>query len=614
MDETRPVDGLLNGVQKPVVGAQPKIRRQDAVSAQFEGNLGGTSGAQASLPTPFDGSDRVLRQALVYQREAHRSGKPLKLTQILEKHAELAGDKEAELKLAYQTWMLTEPHSSRSAVLEEILSEHPQLAEPLQRQVTFSEQLAGNSPARRGRSTEKGSADSPSTELELPEVIGRFEIRSCVGQGGMGTVYEAWDTRLAREVAIKVPRANPKLSKTRPRSLIREARIAAQLSHPNLAEIYDLFDHSGTICLVSRWADCGNLEEVIATREEPLTEADVLWLMTQIAAGLDHCHRRNVNHLDLKPGNILFTTDQDSEANVPASLPGIPLIADFGIAQQNNEWQTVSFSHTGVGTPMYMAPEQIDGGIGPIGPAADVFACGLLLQELLEGTHPLANHSITDALNALRVGQIPGPSKSVQVSSETRTILKNCLQESPSCRYQTAGELLADLKRAQSGQTIRKHQSGLLQRTKDFSKRPESIDQAAYICLGINFSLLMSFGLILVSMLLQVWSNFTGDLWAYVLDVMKLVAFPHGPMILTSLLVLKGRRSLHVLNVAFAAILAGMVTYSLVTGDSPLRIYEGHPFAFKFLHITVLSFSVGMLGTHLLAVPAWLRRNKSRRS
>ncbi|MEM8733961.1 MAG: serine/threonine-protein kinase, partial [Planctomycetota bacterium] len=444
----------------------------------------------------------------------------------------------------------------------------------------------------------------------VPSMIGRFDMGPMVGQGGTGMVFHAFDTVLSRDVAIKVPRREVRRDAEAEQRLVREARIASQLRHPNLAELLEIAEYGGACYLVSRWANQGSLQQLLAANQTPMTESAALWLMQQITSGLAYCHRKQVYHLDLKPGNILFSNESQELGDYPDELPGFPVITDFGIALFATQDRTVSFSHTGLGTPMYMAPEQISGDVAALGAATDVFACGLILYELLAGKHPLADASIADAVNGIRTGRIPDLPSEIQVSSSAKSLLFKCLQDDPERRYEHAEALNADIRTVLDGGNIALGSRRWMPRLQSFSKRVESMDQAAYVSLGLNGSLISGFLFILCALYWKVWADFNGDPVTYTLDVLKLLVFPHGPMMLISSLVLRGYRRLHAINTALAAILVVMVAVTLAIGRSPLRIYEGHPFTFAFLHLTVLGLSLCMLTAHLIAMPAWFRLKK----
>ncbi|WKZ36791.1 MAG: protein kinase [Anaerolineales bacterium] len=208
-----------------------------------------------------------------------------------------------------------------------------------------------------------------------PEKIGRYEIRSELGRGGMATVYHGYDPRFEREVAIKF--LPPELVHADPNFKVRferEAKIIAQLEHPSIVPVYDVGEENNQPYFVMRYMGGGSLSERIKTGST-FSIQDTVKILDQIAPGMDEAHARGVVHRDLKPGNILFTSK------------GVPLISDFGIAKfTQGEAGSVTGSAI-IGTPAYMAPEQASGEATVDG-RADIYALGVILYEMLTGRQP----------------------------------------------------------------------------------------------------------------------------------------------------------------------------------------------------------------------------------
>ncbi|MDO8755157.1 MAG: protein kinase [Anaerolineales bacterium] len=208
-----------------------------------------------------------------------------------------------------------------------------------------------------------------------PEKIGRYEIRSELGRGGMATVYHGYDPRFEREVAIKF--LPPEFVHADPQFRVRferEAKIIAQLEHPSIVPVYDVGEENNQPYFVMRYMSGGSLSERIKTGAAFSIE-EAVKILEQIAPGMDEAHARGIVHRDLKPGNILFTNK------------GVPLISDFGIAKfTQGEAGNVTGSAI-IGTPAYMAPEQASGEI-TIDGRADIYALGVILYEMLTGKQP----------------------------------------------------------------------------------------------------------------------------------------------------------------------------------------------------------------------------------
>src|SRR6266851_8982452 len=209
--------------------------------------------------------------------------------------------------------------------------------------------------------------------------LGPYEITAAIGAGGMGEVYRARDTRLGREVAIKVlPEALAK-DADRLRRFEQEARTIAALNHPNILAIHDIGTHDGAPFLVSELLEGMTLREKLETGPLPVRRA--IEYALGLAQGLAAAHEKGIVHRDLKPENIFITRD------------GRVKILDFGLAKlvrprPEQQDQTQTASGMALGTPAYMAPEQARGQVADH--RSDIFALGAVLYEMLAGRRPFA--------------------------------------------------------------------------------------------------------------------------------------------------------------------------------------------------------------------------------
>jgi hypothetical protein len=263
-------------------------------------------------------------------------------------------------------------------------------------------------------------------EGPFPQVFGRYELRACLGKGGMGTVFLGYDTRLDIEVALKVPHARlldlPGLLER----FYREARAAARLWHPNLCQVLDINEHAGVHYLTMRYIDGVPLAE----RPPPDFRA-AADLLRAIALALAEAHRFGIIHRDLNPRNVLVTR------------AGEPVITDFGVALRlGADDDRLTLPGDRVGTPAYMAPEQIDGDLDALGPATDVYALGVMLYWMLTGRLPFRAEDFNTLRTRILEGEPARPSALCHdVPAPLEHICLKAMARHIADRYATAREV-----------------------------------------------------------------------------------------------------------------------------------------------------------------------------
>ena len=270
--------------------------------------------------------------------------------------------------------------------------------------------------------------------------IGSYTIERELGRGGMGRVYLAFDSRLGRRIALK---ALPPHLVTDPRQrerLKREARAAAGLTHPGICTVYALEELDGLLYIATEFVDGRTLREEIQSGRRP-SPSEIRQTARELSAALAAAHVAGVVHRDLKPENVMRTAD------------GRLKILDFGLAYIDHpDRATVSFvSQTGavLGTPAYMAPEQING--EPIDARADIFAFGVLMYEYSSGIHPFqASNPLAIVGRVLNSAVAPLSSSGVDAGRLIDQVIARCLQKAPANRYASAAELADALSRDDS--------------------------------------------------------------------------------------------------------------------------------------------------------------------
>lgn len=297
----------------------------------------------------------------------------------------------------------------------------------------------------------QGAEAADDTE-EMPSSIGRFQISAQVGKGGFGIVYAAYDPMLQREVAVKVPRAgllgNTKLIER----FVREVKAVASLEHPNILPVLDAGLDGNTPYLISPLYAGPDLAKWLRLRTDQMLPVTLVvrW-MEQLAQAVDHAHRRGIIHRDIKPSNILLDTNGDVEN--PSQW--VPKLTDFGLAKalhSDEEKQELTVSGDTLGTPEYMAPEQVAGDHRNIGVATDIHGLGAVMHEMLMGVSPYGCHNRADTLRKILNGPPSIPSFSKKpIPPDLQAVIEKCLAKQPEDRYVSAMALTDDLQRFQQG-------------------------------------------------------------------------------------------------------------------------------------------------------------------
>jgi Tol biopolymer transport system component/predicted Ser/Thr protein kinase len=271
----------------------------------------------------------------------------------------------------------------------------------------------------------------------LGDRIGPYEIKAVLGAGGMGEVYRARDTRLNRDVAIKVLPPAFSADPDRLRRFEQEARAAAALNHPNILAVYDIGVQAGSPYVVSELLDGQTLRELLEAG--PLSVRKSVDYAVQIAHGLEAAHEKGIVHRDLKPENLLLTSN------------GRVKIVDFGLAKlmetpadpelpASSTRTSMTTPGTILGTVGYMSPEQVRG--LPADQRSDLFAFGAILYEMLSGARAFGGDTAADTMTAiLKDSPPPLGAKRQDLPRTLERIVDRCLEKAPSARFQSASDL-----------------------------------------------------------------------------------------------------------------------------------------------------------------------------
>jgi predicted Ser/Thr protein kinase len=326
------------------------------------------------------------------------------------------------------------------------------------------------------------------TRTLAPEVKGRIDeyvLESELGHGAFGTVWKARDTLLSNFVAIKIPRYE-NFSDSEKNVFLREAKVMAQLDHPNIVRVRRVIDREELTAIVMDFVRGTNLREYVANHPfQTPREAVELW--EKVCRAVHHAHEHGVVHRDLKPSNILITTHHE------------PLVSDFGLAKADSAEFTVGGDNAVLGNVAHMAPEQAAGRSSDADQRSDVYSLGSILYELLTKRTPFegSKRSISDLKQ--NFDPVPPSRYNDKVPRDLDTITTHSMERERDRRYQTAEALADDLRRYLDGKPIVARPVPLFEKAWRWAKRNQSLAAA--------FSVIGFMGLVLVGMVAR---NATG--------------------------------------------------------------------------------------------------------
>ncbi len=316
------------------------------------------------------------------------------------------------------------------------------------------------------KETINNAACDAQTEFEFPRVIDRYQLVRKLGSGAMGTVYLAENLQLHRQVALKLPHLARHPESNAKRRFAREAQTLARLEHPNVCRVDDAGEDGGVPFLVMEYIDGQSLTQCVG-KDGYREPHQIACLVRDVAEALAYVHENRIVHRDIKPGNILIRPD------------GRPCITDFGLAHLlhvTSESRLTSYGTT-LGTPEYMAPEQLDATNRDIGPACDVYALGVVLFELLTERLPFSGPV---AEMTVQIISVPPPKPSefrADVPHELESLCLRMLAKQPSARPASMTEVVRELDDIVGSETTTDHvpPSHAENRTARFTHRKRTV-------------------------------------------------------------------------------------------------------------------------------------------
>ncbi len=302
------------------------------------------------------------------------------------------------------------------------------------------------------------SSYEPSQDMTIDRSVNgvvlplRFQAQRLLGKGGFGSVYLANDSLLQRNVAIKVPHRSALENDELRIRFLRESQALARLNHPSIVRVLDSGSSDGSAWQVTEYVDGPRLSDFRREHGNALSAVLAARILSQLADAVQHAHDQGVLHRDIKPDNILMERISVGSEIDDAAVRIVPRLTDFGLARLVDEETTLSRSGLLIGTPMYMAPEQLKGQPSQQGPWTDVYSLGVVLYELLSGTIPFPEATSLHARMSVADRPVVAIRKyHPEISKDVETICLKCLSIQPRERYATAALLRDDLLRFLDG-------------------------------------------------------------------------------------------------------------------------------------------------------------------
>ena len=309
-----------------------------------------------------------------------------------------------------------------------------------------------------GQETAPSARTGQTRQENIDWKIDDYQLLEEIAFGGMGVVYRAKQVKLNRVVAVKMIRSGPEADEDDLSRFHREAEAVAALQHPNIVQIFDIGEHASGPYLSLEYVSGGTLRDRMGHRPWSCREAAVL--VETLARAVHYAHQRNIVHRDIKPANVLMTPE------------GEPKLSDFGLAKQLESRGKKTLSGSILGTPIYMSPEQAAGHTDEIGPAADIYALGVMLYELITGRVPFKGATALETIEMV-LNRPPESPRAIrpETDRDLEAICLRCLAKEAGQRYASAKALAEDLQRYLQHRPIAALRRGPLGRAKQWVRR-----------------------------------------------------------------------------------------------------------------------------------------------
>lgn len=448
----------------------------------------------------------------------------------------------------------------------------------------------------------------------IPDRVGRFKILREIGSGGFGVVYLAHDETIGRNLAIKLPRRDLMRDASRREQMVSEARTAGALDHPGIIPIFECGCDGDTMYIASAYCNGPDLGSWLASRELRPSPHEAAAFMSKLAGAVAHAHSQGVIHRDIKPSNVLLARGDVSESVEYGELERSfafelakyqPRLTDFGLATLADKPITDTRTSLIVGTPLYMAPEQMVPDLGPVTPRTDIYSLGSLLAELLLGSPLLAGKTHIEILSVFQSEtQILQQLVPQELPGDLRKIIGKCLSRQPENRYGSAEALAEDLDAFVEGRSIQARSLGLWDRALSWCRDARRTREASIFSLGTMFFMT---SWVMYSLLLAWGPTFPGeDRLTPSIQALAILATVNFPLATLAYLGLRGW-----IGAMFAAALfllvGNVIVPALIMGDvigllDP--VYGPFPYFKKSFHALILLIGLAQLFYYVIGIYA----------
>lgn len=438
----------------------------------------------------------------------------------------------------------------------------------------------------------------PPTATPHAPLVGRrldqYDLRRVLGSGAFGVVYLAEDTQLRREVALKLPRPEVLVDPEKRQRFESEAALAASLDHPGIVPVYHAKLDGPAPYIASGYCEGPDLAEWLADQSELPAWRGVVLLVAQLADAIHYAHSRGIYHRDLKPANILLAPQaEDSVPQRWCLSDYLPLVTDFGLSKLADASLNDTRSSLLMGTPLYMAPEQIDRSIRIENEAAvDIYSLGIILFELLTGQPPVQGETYVEILDAIRNGKVSTLSKQrPDLPKHLDQVCLHCLETNPAARYDSAALLALDLRRVAEDQPVNIADHSWWDRFRWWSARPQRIRGAGVftICLQSIWLFWTLFTAIVGSRYEPVPAEVYNS---HVAQVLGVILFVHGCLLWLGVETLRGKSWAP--GWGLGCTVFNMIGFVISIINGPVmfaELYEGRNLYYAFLIYCMLLFS-----------------------